>query len=1002
MFNISRFVPRTPFFSKHIITTKRYAAVSILGYDLYKQWYLSNHVANEANVLSRNTLIARTWKALSISEKEGWVLKAKMMTENMIEQKKQVYESKQFSIFSRMFCFYNIPGIIQEIKASNPINSYDSLFEGKLKILEFLLELVSSEGNRVEKVKIYVQLLNSLMNPDFADLESPEMQKLQSLFPESSTSDIYSIWVELLSDVQDISFKNFVKFTSEHENSKILILFIKYFQRLTDKVPNAPNFIKDLGKITPYINSSSSRFELFFSDQFSVIDNPYEFMINFKSILKETHIKYNELTDEELKTLDEKSLQLERYPVVQQGLPIYKKNLPYPLYVKESFYKRYFDAILHSGEWVSSPNTTKAFKNYNFEESEVIEAEEIESINAKGDDESKEKYLKKPLKAFIDLNKEWHDMSNNKKTQEYWQKMIQRFDDGVKKYTSPHEAEMRKLMGAVKVFDNPLRFKGYNPKLLYAELNFSQFNKYVEISSRRNKSFSFSKNRTSSVSAQKKTIIKSLDSSDPTNDDLNNGSVFYNFYERLFETQYDCFELEDVFKAWDNLSNEEKCRYYILCSVLRFQRGCNICFKIPVVFGKKLGTSDFTYVLNKHMDASYLKEIYPYNETKDLSLQPELWPQVYAKRARALKRFADESLNIYKYLENVNEKTKTKFRKVIIHKRSVAKSMATLFESRVPDNSGKTLTYEDFFLSRKHEILKEWGFDNIQEYISSFENSIDLFHDSIKLIHSQIDNYEAHLGELIIKNGFSSKLTGDIQSTIKFKDFNSPPKIYFKLFSFANRRKKTLLQACIDENIILGKPLTEKDILGDKELPDYVYQTSSSQRLYDYLCSIALLSSIKATNNCIVSTPHEKNPAKFHIIEKMGPTFFFKNVLKKFPYETVSSTLLRAEHNAYMHAYRDGSLQKAADAGKKSSSPSKLDCSFLVEFRERMFEEQVSIYKKMRENDPSSNIKFTEVVVSKEYVLALLDKLEYKYNQPKQNKNDKCHIKKEVDQMTIA
>ena len=56
----------------------------------------------------------------------------------------------------------------------------------------------------------------------------------------------------------------------------------------------------------------------------------------------------------------------------------------------------------------------------------------------------------------------------------------------------------------------------------------------------------------------------------------------------------------------------------------------------------------------------------------------------------------------------------------------------------------------------------------------------------------------------------------------------------------------------------------------------------------------------------------------------------------------------------------------------------------------------------MKGNDPSSNIKFTEVVVPKEYVLALLDKLEYKYNQPKQNKNDKCHIKKEVDQMTIA
>ncbi len=39
-------------------------------------------------------------------------------------------------------------------------------------------------------------------------------------------------------------------------------------------------------------------------------------------------------------------------------------------------------------------------------------------------------------------------MSNNKKTQEYWQKMIKDLMMGEEIH------EMRKLMGAVKVFDN--------------------------------------------------------------------------------------------------------------------------------------------------------------------------------------------------------------------------------------------------------------------------------------------------------------------------------------------------------------------------------------------------------------------------------------------------------------------------------------------------------------------------------------------------------------------
>ncbi len=63
---------------------------------------------------------------------------AKMMTENMIsEQRKQEYTNlNSFDFFQECFS-HNIPGIVQEIKASNPINSYDSLFERKLKILNF-------------------------------------------------------------------------------------------------------------------------------------------------------------------------------------------------------------------------------------------------------------------------------------------------------------------------------------------------------------------------------------------------------------------------------------------------------------------------------------------------------------------------------------------------------------------------------------------------------------------------------------------------------------------------------------------------------------------------------------------------------------------------------------------------------------------------------------------------------------------------------------------------
>lgn len=109
-------------------------------------------------------------------------------------------------------------------------------------------------------------------------------------------------------------------------------------------------------------------------------------------------------------------------------------------------------------------------------------------------------------------------------------------------------------------------------------------------------------------------MIKSFDSSVSSNDDMVSGGVFHNLYERLFENYYDCFELEKVFASWEVLSDEEKCRYYILCSTLRFLRGLHICSKMPIVKGKKLGTSDFTYVLNKHIDASYLKEIYPYKK----------------------------------------------------------------------------------------------------------------------------------------------------------------------------------------------------------------------------------------------------------------------------------------------------------------------------------------------------------------------------------------------------
>lgn len=977
MFSISRLVPKAACVS---LTTKRYAAVGILGYDLYKQWYLSNNKMSGLNVLSRNTHIAKTWKTLSSDEKQEWIQKAEIMANNVFEQKKQIYESKHFSIFSRMYCFYNIPGIIQEMQAVNDLAAHDPLHECKVKILNLFLDTISAGGNRVENIKKYVNLLNSLKNPDLINEESLELKNIQSLFPERNLFEIYDIWTDLLSEVQEITFKKFSQFTSEHEGSRILFLFIKYLQKLSDKVPDASLIIRDLDRIMKYTTSSASRFELFFFEQHPNIENPYELMINFKSILKDCFLKYSNLSKEELDQLDRKSLEYERYPVVQQGFPIFKKNLAYQLFVKESFYKRHFDSIFGLDENISTTTTETQFKNYNFEESDDIEEDDVDPISTEGHDEHKTRNLTSPLMAFIDLNKEWHGISKDSKSSEYWRKMNQLFDEGAKKYTSPYDADMRKLMAAVRLFDKPEKFKGYNPKLLYAELNYRHFEKYVELSSTRNKGFSFSKNKTSSMSAPKKSLIKSFDSSVTSNDDMGNGKVFYNLYERLFENYYDCFELERVFESWEKLSDEEKCRYYILCSTLRILRGMNICFKIPIIRGKKLGTSDFTYVLKKHIDASYLREIYPYKKMSELSHQPEMWPKVYAERAVALKTFASDALEIYDHLEKVQKKDTSSFRRLVISRRSVSKTLKSLFElSDVPQND-KLFTYEDFFCARRDIALKERGFDNIEQYVNSFDNSVDLLRDSVKLLSSQIDKFEANLSELIVENGFNSKLTDDIQSVIKFKDLNSPSKVHMRLFSFLNKKIRVLVKTCIEESIVKGIPLTENDIFGNKGTPNYTYKSSKSQKLYDHLCSIYYISSLRTTKNYALSSPTEKNIAKFYYIDKMGPAYFFKNVLKKFPDEHVGTTLLRVEHNAYMYAYRAGESEKEFyKQSRDTSAPAKLDCSFLVEFREKYFEKQASLYNKLKKENPSALIKFNEVLVPNEFTQDILDSLELKY-----------------------
>ncbi|CAI8496600.1 unnamed protein product [Hanseniaspora opuntiae] len=976
MLHTSRLVPKASFVSLNI---KRYAAVNILGYDLYKQWYLSRDKMSDVNILSRNTLIAKTWKTLSADEKQGWIQRAEAMTRNAFEQKKQIYESKQFSIFSRIFCFYNIPGIIQEMEKNSNVAAYNPIHEGKVKILNLFLDTISTGGNRVENIKRYVDLLNSFKNPDLVFEESLESKNIQNIFPENTLTEIHGIWAELLSEVQEITFRKFLQFTNDHESTRFLFLFMKFFQKLSDKVPDSSLFIRDIEKVMKHANSTASRFELFFFDQYPSIENPYEFMINFKSILKNCFLKYNSLSEKELEELDRKSLEHDRYPVIQQGVPIYKKNLAYQLFVKESFYKRHFDSMFQLDENISTTATSRQFKNYNFEESDEVEEDDVE-INTGGDGEQKPKNLTMPLMAFVDLNKEWNNLSKDTKSSGYWRKMTQAFEEGAKMHTSPYEAHMRKLMAAVRLFDNPRQFKGYSPILLYAELNYPHFEKYVEISSTRNKGFSFSKNKTSSLSAPKKNLIKSFDSSVSSNDDMVSGGVFHNLYERLFENYYDCFELEKVFASWEVLSDEEKCRYYILCSTLRFLRGLHICSKMPIVKGKKLGTSDFTYVLNKHIDASYLKEIYPYKKMNDLSHQPEMWPRVYAERAAALKKFSAEALTIFDYLKNVDEKDTSSYRRVILQRRSVAKTVKTLFESSTAPKNDKLLTYEDYFHAKKDEFLKERGFDDIDQYINSFDNSMDLLRDSLNLLYSQVDNFEAHLGELVMENGFSSTLTDEIQSSIKFKDFNSPSKIYMKLLRFVNKQPKALIKAFIEESIIKGAPLTERDIFGDKETPNYVYKNSNSQKLYDYLCSISYISSLKTTNNCALSSPTEKNLAKFHYIDKMGPPHFFKNVLKKFPHEHIGTTLLRVEHNAYMYAYRAGSLQDDPHMKNKDPlAPARLDCSFLIEFREKMFEEQVSLYNKLKEENPSALIKFSEVLVSNKFVQDLLSSLEHKY-----------------------
>lgn len=994
MLYTSRLVPKASFVS---LNTRRYASVNILGYDLYKQWYLSRNKMDGVNILSRNTLIAKTWKTLSSDQKLSWIQRAEAMTKNAFEQKKQIYESKQFSIFSRIFCFYNIPGIIEEMEKASSVAALNPLHEGKIKILNLFLDTISAGGNRVESIKRYVDLLNSLKTPDFVFEESVESKNIQSLFPENTLTEIHAIWAELLNEVQEITFRKFLQFTNDHESTRFLFLFMKFFQKLSNKVSGSSLFIRDLEKVMKHANSTASRFELFFFDQYPNIDNPYEFMINFKSILRDCFLKYNSLSEKELDALDKKSLEYERYPVIQQGVPIYKKNLAYQLFVKESFYKRHFDSMFQVDENISTTATSRQFKNYNFEDSDDIEEDDVE-INSGGAGEQKAKNFTMPLMAFVDLNKEWNNISKDPKSSGYWRKMTQAFEDGAKRHTSVYEAHMRKLMAAVRLFDNPRKFKGYSPKLLYAELNYPHFEKYVEMSSTRNKGFSFSKNKTSSLSAPKKNLIKSFDSSVSSNDDMANGAVFHNLYERLFENYYDCFELEKIFASWESLPDEEKCRYYILCSTLRFLRGLHICFKIPIIGGKKLGTSDFTYVLNKHIDASYLKEIYPYKKMNYLSHQPEMWPKVYAERAAALRKFAAEALTIFDYLKNVDEKDTSSYRRVILQRRTVAKTLKSIFESSAAPRNDKLFTYEDYFHAKKNEILKERGFDNIEAYINSFDNSMDLLRDSLNLLHSQVDNFEAHLGELVLENGFSSKLTNEIQSSIKFKDFNSPSKIYLKLLSFANKQPNALIKAFMEESIIKGTTLTEKDIFGDEESPKYAYKSSKTQKLYDYLCSISYISSLKANNNCALSSPTDKDLTKFHYIDKMGPPHFFRNVLKKFPYEYVGTTLLRVEHNAYMYAYRAGSLNKDPHVQSMDPlAPAKLDCSFLIEFREKMFEEQASLYNKLKRENPSALIKFTEVIVPNKLVQDILRSLKHKYQPdivriaPKHQKNLHSH-----------
>lgn len=982
MFSIARSIPQASLLSRHSVIIKRHASVNIFGYDLYKQWFTKSNTDASDNIFSRNTLIAKTWRNLPLEEKNKWMQKAEAMEKLLKEQKRQTYESRQYSMYSRLFCFYRIRNIITHLQKSNG-NVDNKKFGYKIKILELLEKSGENGVNKVEKIKKYVNTLNTLNDAEFQEANTSELEEIKAIMPDFEYQEIATLWEELLADVQVVVHANFLRFTANHENNKHLLLFNKIFDKFIHKFSDVSEVVSNFDTIKPYLNYNLSRFELYLLDQLSTIDDPFDFMVNFGTLIKKHYRAFKNLSKEESEALDEKSLQLDRHPDVAGNIPIIKKSSAYQLFVKESFYKTYFDHMLLDKTSLSiedSENGESTFKNYDIDDDydniEEMDADEVDEVDET--DNSQTRGAAMHLQAFVDLNKEWHSIIDNAPGTSYWKKLIKKFDEDNERFSLKDDADHKRVMSAARAFDNSRKFMNFTAKLYFVELNYPHFSKYVALNSRRGRRTPIKK-KDDAYSDLNTSYDNLLITGETIKRDFSSGEIFYNFYDLRFQRFNDHFDLIKTFEKWNHLQDEERVRYFILSTILRVLSGKKMDIHFPKVFGKTLTANDFLYVYKKHMDASYLKKAYPQNKMYNLAENPDLWVEVCRRRHVSLRKFLSSSLDIYKHLKNIDAAETFRFKKIVGRARSPQKTMENIFKS-VPRTPNILMTYEDFFMAKRDVILKDLGYETIGEYLNTIEDKTEKFEKSLAILNGQSDNYEEYLHNFFIENAIDGEIVEQLRNDYKEFMLKTPSSIHSALHRFATVKKQQLIGDFVEESVLDNKAVKREDISNDKNHSGISFENSKNQSLYTYLSDACWIYSFQKAGGYWVPTDQTQNPSKFLIVKKMGAPLFFKNVLSKFPQESIGLTNQRVQHNAYMHAYRDGTFKFYSNP-KNIDFPIdlRLDCTFLMKFKDLMHAEQLRIYHEIKKENPTAVLKFSDVIVPQKTVKRFLNLVDLTY-----------------------